>query len=210
MNTSEYKKILNLTRENLSANFDGNVQSQKTKKMATIVQKKFELSIISTATQKNAKVALLVGTYPNIDQIKAVYPEIDGVLTDGTSLTINEGTTETPVNKTITANSRSSKTIEHLKNYVGKKVLELSNIEIVTNDKRNFQEDIQFAHVSPFNDTRDFTTRRISDYVSPDQMDSNRAVCKGVNIPIFPTTMLVFTIDTASRLDITLTFSEAV
>ncbi|GHU85356.1 hypothetical protein FACS1894153_0400 [Bacteroidia bacterium] len=195
-----YKKMLNLTQINLSANFEG--ENSKNKKMT---QKKFELKG-SNSTSSDVKLALFKGTYSSIEEIKKIYPEIDAIIVDGTCLTLNEGTQENPVNKTVVFNSKSKKSIAHMQEYAKRRIMQVSSLEMVSMDKRNFQEDIQYAETSPFNDARDFTGKRISDFVSPDQMDGNRAICRGINIPVNPASLVVITLRANSEIDLALTF----
>jgi hypothetical protein len=203
-----YKKMLELTRQNLSANFDGT--SEKTTKMAINLKyenRRFDFKIINGTTFTDAKLALFIGSYPDIDQLKAVYPEVSAMIVDGTIMTVNEGTSETPVNKTITASSNSKKTIAHLQNFANSHIMQLSDLEFISNDNSNFQEDIQYIEGSPFNDTRDFVKIPIRNFVSTGQFDTNRAICKGVNIPIYAGIILVFTVRAASHINVSATFS---
>jgi hypothetical protein len=55
-----YEKLLNLTRQNLSANFDG--ITEKNKKMNSVLEKrKFDFKITNSTTATDVELALLIG-----------------------------------------------------------------------------------------------------------------------------------------------------
>jgi hypothetical protein len=186
----DFKKKSKIVKQNLSANFDG--QNQNSKKMAT---KKFGIKGQNT-TGKDVKIAMFTGTYKNIDEIKMVYPEVDCVMADGVCLT--DGT------KKVTFASKSIKTIAHLQTYAKRVIAEIRNVDIVTDDKENFQQDILFAETDPFDGRPGFTEKRISKHVSTMQNDGLRAVCNGVNIPMNPGSLVILTLCANSKVDITM------
>jgi len=201
---ADFKRMEAEALRNSSANFNGqNGQNkkQKSKKMKT---QKFGIKGENN-TDKDVKLALLPGTFNTIEEIQKVYPEIDGIITDGESFSKTIGGNL----KKVIFESKSQKTIEHLKTYAKRVVGEIKDMDIVSMDKENFQQDIVFVETSPFDERPGFTERRLARFVSTHQNDNNRAICKNINIPFHPASLVILTICANSRMDITMDIGAA-
>jgi len=189
------------TRLNLSANFSG--KNQNLKNMRT---QKFGFKGENT-TERDIRVALLAGTFTDAKEIQKVYPEIDAVIADGRVY----GTTAAGVEFV----SKNQKTLAHWKTFSKFVNTEIVRMDIISNDRENFQTTWDYVETTPFDERPGFLPMSVADAVSPHQNDLHRAIIEGNRMPIspisgrrglpvHPLSLLAFTICASSRLDVTM------
>jgi hypothetical protein len=189
-----YAKMLDLTQQNLSANFIGN--NQKLKKMSKNV-KNYEFKAKNTS-KEDITLALITGTFPDLKEIQKSYPHIDAIVIDGKCAEVTGANAGE-----VTVDAKTGKSLLHLQNMISKWCMTVRTLEMVSMDKRNFQEYIEHAATSPF-ETFDLKKTRVADYLSPQQYDSNRVICENINVPLTPWTIVAFTIRAESEIDFAL------
>ncbi len=153
-------------------------------------------------TTEDVTIVLFQGSYPDLEEIQRAYPNIDCLALDGDCFVDGTGADA----KKVTMKSKTEKTIEHLQKYVDKFKMNLSCLELQSADKRNFQGYLLVGETSPF-ETKPLVRIPLSDFVSTDQFDANRAVCDFANHPrwkeiiLSPVTFVALTICSDSQID---------
>ena len=199
----DVETMLSQAQQNLSANFNGENQNQNTKNMRT---QKFGFKAHNDSPE-DLRIALLPGTFTDIDEIQRVYPEIDAIVTDGEVIDVSS--------KFLTVASKNTKTMEHFKTFSKFVNTEIVRMDIVSDNRENFQKTLDFVETTPFDERPGFTTVSLADSVSPMQNDNHRAIVErralpviGPNnprgLPIYAGSLVVFSIVGNSRLDVSM------
>ena len=187
----DYEKMAELTRQNLSANFYG--KNQKSEKMKNQRLKKFEFKLKNTSDE-DITLALIQGTYPSLEELQTAYNHIDGLFLDGECVKVSAG-------GEVTATAKKGRTFAHLLSMVDKGFdFVVRDIEVMSADRGNFAENIEVTVTSVFEKV-DMTTIRIADYLSTEQNDGNRVICRSVNIPLTAAHAVTFTVRANSEID---------
>ena len=176
-------------KKGLSANFIG-------KDMKKILDKETFGFDLKSTFDKDVIVALMPGTLVDIDEIKKRYPEVQAILTDGDVL-VDAADNE----KKIVLNCYGSGTMKAFQEFFKQVPGFIRSVDIISDQKSNFQQDIQFATPNPCK-IEPLERIRLNKYLGTGQYDQNRVVANGLNIPINAATLILLTIKAGSTLQI--------
>lgn len=191
----DYKTVYRKATGNkgLSANFIGQ------QSMGKILEKEpfgFELK---NDIKKDIIVALMPSTLGDIDEIKKRYPEVQVVLTDG-DVMVDENNTE----RKLTLTCDGSSTMKAFQRFFGQVPGFIRSVDIISDNKSNFQQDIQFCTPNPCT-IKPLERIRLNKYLGTGQYDQNRVVANGLNIPINAASLILLTIKGGSTLQVQMT-----
>lgn len=180
--------------DGLSANFTG----KNNEKMSRVKfeNKTFNMTV-KNDTDQDLTFALTKGTFPNLEEIKKKYSNVDAILADGDFFETNVDGVKKKANcKVIGASSVAHFQEFYSHGYEG----EIVTLQMNSTDKENFYEVVEAVLPTPFEATPARITD-LSEYLSPDQYDQNRVLAPNIRIPLSPLAMVTFRIRAKSKID---------
>lgn len=177
----------------LSANFIG-------KFMGTLINKKPFSFTLTNKSEENITFALIQGALPNLEELQKRYPEVDAILYDGDFVTVGEGANA----KKVTCKCKTFGSIAFLQEYFKTTPGFIRKMDISTDDRENFNNDIQYGAPNPCVVVA-LDRIPLSDYLGTDQYDQGRIKMENLNIPFNGLSVVFMTIAPKSKMDIQLT-----
>lgn len=176
----------------LSANFIG--------KMGKLINNKPFSFTLTNKSEESVTFALIQGALPDLEEIQKRYPEVDAILADGDFLTVGEGANA----KKVTCKCKTFGSIAFLQEYFKTTPGFIRKMDISTDDRENFNNDIQFGAPNPC-EVVALDRIPLSDYLGTDQFDQSRIKMNNLNIPYNGLGVVFMTISAKSKMDIQLT-----
>lgn len=201
-----YSKVL--SAEGLSANFSGENVPKKTQTN----MKYFEFRYgIKNDTDQAVVYTINPGTFPTGNNtpvvneqllaIKKEHPFIDAIASDGDIFT---KTDENNVSTKCTISVFGNKTFEHFKSFAKSHIFTIEDIELSSSEKNNLQASISVVQTNPF-ESQIPREVRLAKWFSLAQQDQTRVIAKGIDVPVGPDVMNIFTIEPHSEISIVFT-----
>lgn len=187
--------------DGLSANFTGK-NNEKMEKILKFEDKTFGM-VVKNGTDKDVTFALIKGSFPNLEEIKKKYNDVDAILADGDFF---EDTVDGYTKK---ANCRviGASSVAHLQEFFAHGYEgEISNLQMTSTEKGNFYDTVQIALPSPF-ETMPAKQLDLSQYLDPSQFDQNRILADNIGIPLTPLNVVLFRIRAHSEINYTFTIN---
>lgn len=175
--------------------------------MALIFDESMMNSSVRVKLQNNCTTAKRIAVFPGglttIDQIAAVAGlQVDAIAAEGTVLTVNEGTTEAPINKTVTCVCPNLAFIQDEFAHCPQRI---NGIQLQTDNESQFFEPIV---VTEFNATRNFGADELKPSQYLDPANSNKTLVLINDLKHFQLDrnhVMVVTLAPGRSLDISLT-----
>lgn len=177
----------------LSANFIG-------KKMGTLINKKPFAFTLKNESEESVTFALIQGALPNLAEIQKRYPEVDAILANDVFHTVGEGDAA----KKVTCKCKTFGSISFLQEYFKTTPGFIRKMDITTDDRENFNNDVQFGRPNPC-EVVALDRIPLSDYLETDQFDQTRVKMHNLSIPFNGLSVVFMTITGKSKMDIQLT-----
>ncbi len=193
------EEMLKLTQQTLSANFNGN---QKNKTTMNVNEKTFEWKVKNTSKEP-VTLALIKGTFPDLEDLQREYSKIDGLMDDGVCVTVSgENAGE------VIVESKSEKSIAHFLRMCDTYEMLIKDLDIFSLTKQNIQGKIKHAPTSAF-ESYNLQEILMNKYISTQQFDDKRVICEDINLPLDPSHIIAFTIAPESEMDFCATIVSA-
>lgn len=206
----------------ISDRFDGNKTGlrQKARRLAAKATGETALSLIFDESMKNdsiriqlknncstaKRIAVFPGGLSSVDMIAAVAGmKVDAIAANGSFLTVNEGTTESPNNKTVDCVCPNLAFIQDEFSHAPQRI---SGIQLQTNNEAQFFEEIE---VGEFNAVRNFGVQSIKPASYLDPANSNKTLVLINDLKHFQLDrnhVMVVTLAPGMTLDMSLTLGE--
>lgn len=188
--------------DGLSANFTG--KNNKAMNIPNFDFKTFGMTV-KNDTDKTLTFALTKGTFPNLDEIKKKYADVDAILTDG--VFFKEGYGDEATTKVATCVVDGASSVAHLQEFFSHGFEgEVFNMEMVSSEKTNFYDTVQAVVPSPF-EAQPAQVVPLSQYLDPGQFDQNRILADRIRIPLSPMHLVLFRIKKHSEINFTFTIN---
>ena len=199
----EYKELLNraMGPDGLSANFLG---KKETIMSSVVFQKKTFRMTVKNDTAEDLTFALVKGTFPDLGEIKKKYADVKAILADGDFFTVGEGDAA----KKASCKVSGKTSVKHLQEFFAHGFEgEITNLEMISNEKGNFQEEIQAVIPSPF-EAMPADSVALSQCLEPSQYDQNRVIAENIRVPLSPLALVTFTVLANSYVTYVLTINS--
>lgn len=178
-------------KKGLSANFTG-------KDMKKILDKETFGFELKNTFGKDIIVALMPGVLVDIDEIKKRYPEVQAILKDGDVLVDDKDEKQKLV---LTCDG--SGTMKTFQEFFKQVPGFIRSVDIISDKKSNFQQDIQFATPNPCK-IEPLERIRLNKYLGTSQYDQYRVVANGLNLSLNAASLILLTIKADSALQVQL------
>lgn len=188
--------------DGLSANFTG--KNKTTMQTIKFSYRTFGMTV-KNDTDKTLTFALTKGTFPNLEEIKKKYSDVDAILADGEFF--KDGTGNEATTKVATCTVDGASSVAHLQEFFAHAFEgEIVNMEMVSPSKTNFYDTVQAAIPSPF-EAQPAQVTPLSQYLDPSQFDQNRILAEDIRIPLSPVSLVLFRIRAHSEINYTFTIN---
>lgn len=198
-----YQELLKraMGSDGLSANFIGK-NNETMEKILKFENKTFGM-VVKNGTDKDVTFVLVKGSFPNLEEIKKKYSDVDAILADGDFFEDGiEGYTKKVNCRVIGASS-----VAHLQEFFAHAYEgEITDLQMTSTEKNNFYDTVQVVLPSPF-EAMPAQQLDLSQYLDPSQFDQNRILANNIGIPLAPLNMVMFRIRAHSEINYTFTIN---